>query len=151
MDAQPKPKNDIKTYVKGFHIEANITGLRMPLFYSKVSATGELTHFMSLEDSDVYETAQVIAAKLQAYLTNLRGLPSKKYDSISRSEFQRLFAMDLLALCSRKQFDALNVEAIEFFTQLFLNSFVESNLITKEVVRVVRGTERFNRTSYKLV
>jgi hypothetical protein len=151
MDVQTKPKSDIKTYVKGFHIEANISGLRMPLFYSKVSATGELQTFISLEDTDVYETAQDIAGKLTTYLSNLKKLPRNKYDSISRADFQRMFALDLLTLCSRKQFDALNVEAIEFFTQLFLNSFVESNLITKEIVRMQRGTERFNRTSYKLV
>lgn len=143
-----KAPSDIKTYVKGFHIEGNISGLRMPLFYSKASATGDLQQFMSLEDKDVYETANNIAAKLLDQFAKFKNSKSRKFTSVTRSEFQKMFAMDLLALCSRKQYDALNVEAIEFFTQLFLNSYVESKVLNKEVQQIRRGTERHNRVSY---
>jgi hypothetical protein len=74
---------------------------------------------------------------------------SLKFSTVTRSEFQKMFAMELLALCSRKQYDSLSVEAIEFFTQLFLNSYVESGLLIKEVTQIRRGSEKHNRVTYK--
>jgi hypothetical protein len=148
MNAPVKPARDIMTYVKGFHIEANLSGLRMPILYSKLSATGELGPIMSLDDKDTYDTSVQIVTKLLGYFAKFKGSSSKKFKSVSRSEFQKMFAMDLLALCSRKQYDQMSVEAIEFFTQLFLNSYVESNLINKEVTKFNTGTERHHRVVY---
>lgn len=148
MNAPVKVSRDIMTYVKGFHIETNISGLKMPIFYSKLSATGELAPIMSLEDKDTYDTSVQVVTRLLAYFSKFKGSSSKKFKSVSRSEFQKMFAMDLLALCSRKQYDTMNVEAIEFFTQLFLNSYVESNLISKEVTKYNNGAERHNRVVY---
>ena len=148
MNNEKKVTGDIKTYVKGFHIEGNISGLNMPLFYSKTSATGDLGKFLSFEDKDVYETATELATKLVNHFAKLKRVHSKKLNMITRSEFQKMYALDIIALCSRKQFDNMTVEAVEFFTQLFLNSYVESKILNKEVSQVRRGNERHNRVSY---
>ena len=143
-----KQPSDIKTYIKGFHIEGNISGLQMPLFYSKASATGDLQRFMNFEDEDVYSTRNAIGTRLYEVLISFANSKNKRLASVTRSEFQKMFAMELLALCSRKQYDALYVEAIEFFTQLFLNSYVTSNILQKEVHQIRRGSERHNRVLY---
>jgi hypothetical protein len=145
-----KPKSDIRKYIKGFHIEANLRGLNMPMFFTKTSATGKLDEYMNLADDDVHGVATAIATKLVDYFKKVKPTKSQKLIKVTRSEFQKMFAWDIFTLTSRQGYDNCKVEAIEFFTQLFLNSYVKDGILSKEVTKVRRANESFQITTYTL-